>query len=213
MSKSDQKDFFNQRAESWRNKPHINKETGRPANIPRQVKKLFSLIPLGRDDRVLDVGCGSGFLVPHILSRLGDRGRLLELDYAENMISVNRRLHRDRRVDFMIADVHELEEKTGSFDLIICFSCFPHFEDKQMAMRRMAAVLKPGGRLAVAHFLSSAELNDLHRGTPGVTQARMPDEEEMRRLFKESGLRVLSLQDCPGFYLALGGFSENPRAD
>ncbi|MCA1808865.1 MAG: class I SAM-dependent methyltransferase, partial [Kiritimatiellia bacterium] len=104
-----EKAFFNQRAETWMEIWRRNPRAVARGFYAREFRRLFRLAALRPSDVILDVGCGSGVLAPYILRRLGPRGRLHELDYAERMIEVNRRLHADPRIRFHVADVHELE--------------------------------------------------------------------------------------------------------
>ncbi len=181
-----------------------DQKTGEPVDRTAEFERLFSLVIIKKDDHVLDVGCGSGVLVPHILKRLGAEGRLWELDYAEKMITVNRRLHADERITFVVADIHNAGLKTDSLDLVLCFSCFPHFDDKPEAMRRITGALKKNGCVAIAHFLSSSELNEHHKNTAAVMQSHMPGPDEIKRLFTEAGLKLTCFTDQPGFFLAMG---------
>lgn len=199
------KAFFNERAESWLDMWYKDQETGEYDRYEKEFQILFSLVPIKDGDHVLDVGCGSGVLVPYILEWISDNGMLYELDYAEKMIEVNKRLHNDIRIRFLISDIVGAPLESGTCDLVICFSCFPHFQEKEQAMIAMARMLKKGGWLAVAHFDSSEELNNHHRKASGpVMHDKLPDEKTMKRLFENSGLKTEKFIDESGFYLILG---------
>jgi ubiquinone/menaquinone biosynthesis C-methylase UbiE len=128
----------------------------------------------------------------------------VEADYAEQMIVVNRRLHPDARITFLVGDAAELEIASDSLDGVICFAAFPHFDDKLRCLRNLQRLLKPAGWLAIAHFLSSAEIAAHHGKTEVVMRDTMPDHATMRSLFQQAGLRLERLTDRGGFYLALG---------
>ncbi|MBW2106289.1 MAG: class I SAM-dependent methyltransferase [Deltaproteobacteria bacterium] len=199
------KEFFNERAENWLDMWYKDQETGKYDRYEKEFQRLFSLVPIKDGDHVLDVGCGSGVLVPYILERILDNGVLYELDYAEKMIEVNKRLHNDKRIKFLVSDIIDVPLESCSCDLVICFSCFPHFQEKGQAMRAMARMLKKGGWLSVAHFDSSEELNNHHRKTSGpVMHDKLPDKKAMKRLFVNSGLKTEKFIDESGFYLILG---------
>lgn len=196
--------YFNEQAEQWLDMWYRDEHTGEHTKHERDFERLSALVPVKEGDHVLDVGCGTGVLVPYLLERVGRTGRVYELDYAEKMIEVNRRLHKDERVTFIVEDILDLSLGKERCDLVMCFGCFPHLDDKTEAMRVMSGALRDGGCLAIAHFLSSHELNDHHSKAAAVAYDKLPDEPEMSRLFAEADLALESHADHPGFYLMLG---------
>ncbi|HTS71468.1 MAG TPA: class I SAM-dependent methyltransferase [Terriglobia bacterium] len=197
------KQFFNDHAERWLDKCCKDTETGRCDKHENNFELLFALLPLKRGDCVLDAGCGSGVLVPFILERITDSGILYELDFAENMIVVNRSLHERYNIRFIVSDVENAPLDDASCDAVICFSCFPHFHDKGKALSAISRVLKADGVFAVAHFDSSEGLNRHHGSCQAVMHDRMPDEAGMRALFKKADFNIEVFNDEPGFYLII----------
>ncbi len=204
MTNECRREFFNQRADQWLDMCYKDAETGGYTRYDSEFERLFNLVSLTEGDHVLDLGCGSGVLVPHILKRIGCKGRVYEVDYAEKMIEANQCLHTDERITFLVSDILDLVLDPESCDLVICFACFPHLEHKVEAMKIISGILKKGGCLAVAHLLSSREINDHHRKAPAVMHDLMPDETEMKRIFTEANLVVEYSTDKPGFYLMIG---------
>jgi len=191
------KQFFNDRAEGWMDMWY---KDGRHSE---DFDRLFSLVPLKPGDHVLDAGCGSGVLVPHILSRITETGLLHEVDFAEKMIEVNMKLHPGKNINFLVADAANVPLEAESCDAVICFSCFPHFHDKEGALRAMARVLKPGGHLVIAHFVSSEEINHHHSSCHAVMHDHLPKESAMRELFQAAALNIREFIDESGFYCIL----------
>jgi len=199
-----QKAFFNERAEKWMDIWYKSPKARERNRFEREFERLFSLVSIRKNDVILDVGCGSGVLAPYILQRLGPKGRLHEVDYADKMIEVNRRLHPDPHVKFHVADVNALPMTKKSCDGIFCFSCFPHFQNKAKALRSMTSVLKTGGWLLLAHFDSPEALNHYHASSGKVVMHdRMPDEAAMRSLFTNAELTIVHHVNEHGFYAVL----------
>ena len=132
------KQFFNDHAEMWRDMWYKDPATGRHDKHEKDFDRLFSLLPLKPGDHVLDVGCGPGVLVPLILERITETGILYELDFADKMIETNRRLHGGENIRFILADAENAALDDASCDVVICFSCFPHFHDKGKAMTTLS---------------------------------------------------------------------------
>lgn len=46
------------------------------------------------------------------------------------------------------------------FDYAICYSVFPHLDDKQLAIKNIAEYLKNGGKLAICHSQSREAISN-----------------------------------------------------
>ncbi|MBF0624305.1 MAG: methyltransferase domain-containing protein [Magnetococcales bacterium] len=124
------------------------------ARVQRQVAdrlgERLAALPLAGEPRVLELGCGSGFLST-ALQRIRPRGWFLHTDLAPAMV------HRCRdhlafqpgRRAFAVMDGERLATK-GFLDLIASSMTFQWFTDLPGALARMAALLVPDGHLAFA---------------------------------------------------------------
>jgi demethylmenaquinone methyltransferase/2-methoxy-6-polyprenyl-1,4-benzoquinol methylase len=194
------KEFFNEHAERWLDIWYKDPSTGLYDKHGKDFERLFSLLPLKPGDRVLDVGCGTGVLVPFILERITSTGILYELDFADTMIETNRSLHEGDNIRFILADAESAPLDDDSCDAVICFSCFPHFHDKGKAVMTLSRILKPRGIFAVAHFDSSEGIKKHHGSCHAVMHDHLPDEAAMRALLQKVDLGIDLFIDEPGFY-------------
>ncbi|MBP7527849.1 MAG: class I SAM-dependent methyltransferase [Syntrophorhabdaceae bacterium] len=199
------KDFFNKHAEDWCDTWYKDNATGCYDKHAKDFQRLFSLLPLKAGDRVLDVGCGTGVLVPFILEGITASGVLYELDFADRMIEVNRSLHQAPNARFIVADAENAPLDDASCDVIICFSCFPHFHDMEKALLMLSRILKPHGLFAVSHFDSSEAINRHHESCHAVAHDHLPDETTMRAFFQKACLTIHKFIDEPGFYCIIAG--------
>jgi demethylmenaquinone methyltransferase/2-methoxy-6-polyprenyl-1,4-benzoquinol methylase len=194
------KQFFNDHAEEWLDIWYKDHATGRYDKYKKDFKRLFSLLPLKPGNCILDVGCGTGVLVPFVLKHITSTGIIYELDFAENMIEVNRSLHKEKNIRFVLADAENAALDNISCDMVICFSCLPHFHDKEKAVTTLSHMLKPDGIFVVSHFDSSEGINRHHGSCHAVMNDHLPDETAMRTLLKKAGLVIDVFIDEPGFY-------------
>jgi len=194
------KKFFNDHAEKWIEMWYKDHSSGHDNKHAKDFERLFSLVSLKQGDNVLDVGCGTGILVPFILDRIGATGTIYELDFAEKMIETNRNMHNEPNIRFLVSDAEDTPLDEASCDAVICFSCFPHFHDKEKAMKRLSRILKPHGVFVVAHFDSSDGINRHHGSCDAVMHDHLPDRAAMNSLIERSGLDINLFIDEPGFY-------------
>ena len=195
------KQFFNERAANWLDKHYKQPDTDRYDLHADRIRGIVSALALTEDSIVLDLGCGSGVLVPYLLECLGPDGRVMEMDFAARMIQENQNRHTDRRIRFVCCDAARMEIAPGSLDAVICFAAFPHFSEPREVLTRMTKSLKPGGRLVIAHLMSSRELAEHHHSHTPVCQDRLPATETMFQWLDGCGLGIKTFEDRSGLYL------------
>lgn len=151
---------------------------------------------------ILDAGCGTGVLVPH-LRKLHPEAAITELDFSRAMLEVNKSKHSEENIDYVCGSIEDAPLPTASFDAILCFNALPHFNIKR-ALQHSAELLKPQGRLAIGHLMSSAELNGFHANVHGpVMHDHLPVAAEVSKMASNTGLTVLCAEERAGWYFIL----------
>ncbi len=116
-----------------------------------RLEAALSLLEGGGDALCLEVGYGSGILLPELARRYP---KLAGVDFHRRGNVVRAMLdHQDLRVPLAVGDIAALPLPSGSCGTVICLSVLEHLEAAGLraAAREMARVLKPDG-LAVAGF-------------------------------------------------------------
>ena len=93
--------------------------------------------------RVLDAGCGEGYLSRKLASMGAD---VTGVDAAQGLIDAASS-HPSPGARFIRAGVEDLPLKDGEFDLVLCNHLFSHLQDPTRAIGEFARVLRGGGRL------------------------------------------------------------------
>jgi len=110
---------------------------------------------------VLDVAAGAGEQSLTAAHRVGPTGRVLASDISENILEFaaeNARAAGIDHMDTLTADGEGLDLDPASFDAAISRVGLIYFPDRQEALARIKAALKPGGRFA-AMVYSTPEKN------------------------------------------------------
>ena len=192
------KEFFNRHAASW------DKDLGYEARIAR-LQEVVKWFGLAKDDSVLDVGTGTGILLPFLREAIGPQGRLLAIDFSFKMLEEAKNRDFPGEKSITNASVEAIPFRSDQFDRVTCFSAFPHFPNKAKALLEMVRVLRTGGTLSIAHLHSVEEINQFHQAVGGpVAHDFLPHPERIRSLMKDSGLDEVSIVNQPGKFFAQG---------
>jgi ubiquinone/menaquinone biosynthesis C-methylase UbiE len=187
--------YFNQNAAVW-DETVSEKDTTRLERMARRLN-------IKHGSTVLDVGTGTGVFIPHLLSKVRKGGRIVGLDLADKMLSLARTKDFKGNIDYLCADVMNIPLDDGVFDAVVCYSSFPHFQDKPKAFAEINRVIKAGGRLVICHTSSRAKINEIHRQIPAVQNDTIPDEDEMRIMLLTAGFTDVKISDEGQSYLAI----------
>jgi ubiquinone/menaquinone biosynthesis C-methylase UbiE len=153
---------------------------------------------------VLDIGSGTGVLVPLLTAKLGGEGKIVALDFSVEMLVRAQAKHFAPIVGFAQADVLAIPLADDSVDLTMCNSAFPHFGDKAKALKEIARVLRDKGRLVICHTMSREMINQLHQSIGGaVANDLLPDEFHLREMIKQARLKITHFEDGPERYLVI----------
>jgi SAM-dependent methyltransferase len=156
------------------------------------LDRLHALLP--RVESVCDVASGAGHTG---LGFAGLAARIVAVDPAPNMLAQCRQLAAERgaALETVPAFAEAIPLAPGSFDLVVCRLAAHHFSDLPQAMREMARLAKPGGRVAVIDLEGDEnpaldalnhELEVLH----DPTHVRSYTAKRWRELFAAGGLAL-----------------------
>jgi ubiquinone/menaquinone biosynthesis C-methylase UbiE len=189
------REFFDRHAADW--------DAARAADLDDRLRRVIAEAGVASGDTVLDVGTGTGVLIPLIASAVGGRGRLLAFDMSQEMARQAADKARGLPAFVVQADAHALPCADSVFDCVICNAALPHFEDRAHAIHDMTRALKPGGVLVVSHPIGREAVNARHRAAGGpVGEDRVPPPEQMDEILGAAGLTDAVVTDEPEFYLA-----------
>lgn len=168
-----------------------------------KLDRLFAVTGPLDGLRVLEPGCGTGRLTEMLAAKVGPAGIVVAADISRRMVdAARRRLAGRENVDIRLGPVEEETGFGGYFDLVLCHQVFPHFADQPAALYKLARMLEPGGRLVISHFISSAQINDVHRkaGT-AVAEDMMPPRETLQNWCGRCRLWIEAWKDDAEGYL------------
>ncbi|HPU10363.1 MAG: bifunctional demethylmenaquinone methyltransferase/2-methoxy-6-polyprenyl-1,4-benzoquinol methylase UbiE [Ottowia sp.] len=177
--------------------------------------------------RVLDIAGGTGDLALAFAKKVGPTGQVVHTDINEAML----RTGRDRLLDAgvilptTVCDAEKLPFPDGHFDLVSVAFGLRNMTHKDAALREMARVLKPGGKLLVLEFSQVAKplrkaydvysfsvLPRLGRLVAGDADSyrylaesiRMhPNQQELKALMKSNGFGHVDFHNMAGGVVAL----------
>ncbi len=113
------------------------------------AEPMVDLLAPEPGSRVVDVACGSGLIVRHLLDRLDDTGTVHGVDFDSAMLTYAAATIDDPRVSWHESDAARLPFEPTSVDRVGCHQGLQFFPDRLAALAEVRRVLEPGGRLAV----------------------------------------------------------------
>lgn len=149
---------------------------------------ILAALDLGPDDRLVEIGCGSGYLLRLALE---SGCRAAAIDHSADMVRVTRERNADAlasgRLEVFEAKAEELPFADATFTHAASAHAFFFFDDPLRMLAECRRVLRDGGRLAV--FTSGAELKGHPEAAPEPFASRMRfyEPDKLERLALEAG--------------------------
>jgi 2-polyprenyl-6-hydroxyphenyl methylase / 3-demethylubiquinone-9 3-methyltransferase len=109
---------------------------------PWIVEKIKEHQLLKSDTKVLDVGCGGGFLS----NALAQQGlQVTGVDLSTESLDVARSYDTTKSVSYLTADAYKLPFEDQSFEVVTAMDFLEHVEDPARVIKEFSRVLKPNG--------------------------------------------------------------------
>jgi len=124
---------------------------GRRRHMFGRLVKLAGVVP---GDRVLDVGCGPGYLTALAAEAALPGGSAVGVDPSEPMVEQARRTRGTANCSFELGKAESLGAADASFDVVVSSLAVHHIpeEVRGQAFAELFRVLRPGGRVLLADF-------------------------------------------------------------
>lgn len=175
--------------------------------VVRNVGKLrhfMALAGVRQGDEVLDVGGGTGALIPYIREN-NETGLITEIDISRRMLNMARaKFHNDVDIRYLNENIEKYSEGK-EYDRIFMYGVLPHLVDKVGTIVRLfRSNLKGNGSILVSHPYGRERVNRLHsHGDKRVADAYLPPMHEFIADCEKNGLNVVFSEDTESDYTLL----------
>ena len=136
---------------------------------------------------VLDVGCGTGYLLRLLARRCPGAIELAGVDPSPAMIEMAGFKADDGRLHYRSGIAEHLPFPESHFDLLVSTTSFDHWSDQAAGLKECARVLKPGGHLVLVDQFSYLLIPTLLAGRRGKARTRT----RCSRLLLDAGFKTL----------------------
>lgn len=186
----------------------------------RRCETVVEFLNAGPEARILDCGCGYGFLLRVLVETT--HAQFVGLDLDQSRLNHVREHQPDQcHVSLMVGNAQSLPFATGEFTHVVCSEVLEHLDDDQAAVAELCRVLQPGGVAAITvpsaeypitwdppNFLLERLTGRSLRGErpwSGIWYGhrRLYRPAQLRRLLEEAGFEVEEerslTHSCPPF--------------
>lgn len=171
----------------------------------RELARMVDGLDVGPAGRVLDVGCGAGFYL-RALHAARPSAILHGVDASEAFLREARRRLAKAGVPatLALADAADLPYRDGAFDALACGGTPNELRDRPAALREMARVTRPGGRVwLMAAVRASSWPGRIAQAALRVGGIATPDAATLLDEAEAAGLRTLRAEHRPPVLLAV----------
>lgn len=180
-------------------------------HFPQRLHRIVASAPcLGPTSRVIDVGAGTGCLIPPL--RAAGVCDVLAVDVSPAMLArlttdhaaSTTLLGNDPGVRTWLGDIESVPPYQGPADAIFFNAVFGNVASQPSALIAASLLLRPGGHIIVSHPLGRTWHGRLRDADPETVPHRLPDAREWEALIGSGlPLRLVRLVDEDECYIAV----------
>jgi ubiquinone/menaquinone biosynthesis C-methylase UbiE len=169
-----------------------------PRDVLDRMESIVAAATVAVGETVLDVGTGTGALLPMI--QRYRPGRVIVCDLSEKMLA--QVAERYPEAERHHCDVRDLQLAAQSVDVVLMNAVFGNIVDKAGALTNIARMLRPGGRVVISHPEGRAFVERIAQTDP-FPITPLPSREELCTFLSTFGLREVSYVDEEKLFIAV----------
>lgn len=167
-----------------------------PKGVPERLKKIVASGKIDRGDVVLDVGTGTGILVP--LIQQYEPETIFVCDLSEVMLAHLKKQY--PYANIIVSDVRDLTLPDESVDVVFMNACYPNIVDKQRSFQNISRMTKQAGRMVISHPMGKSFIDTLKEKSPFPLDD-FPEKSEAKTLLGPYGFDIQDFIDEPRLYI------------
>jgi len=170
-----------------------------PEEIRQRLKRIVEVAELTEGERVLDVGTGTGVLIPYF--RESGVNEIVGCDLSSTMLEKAQQQFPD--VTFWCGDIVDLPATLGTFDAVFFNAMFGNVWNQKETLSTAVKLLRDRGRICISHPLGSRYVAGLNQRDPLRTPHPLPGKKRLGELVQQLPLQVIHVEDELDFYVAI----------
>lgn len=186
-------DFFDKLSDHW--------DDDEVLSTPEKVREVLDHFAIAPGMDILDLGTGTGVLIPYLSELIGESGKIAAVDISDGML-VNAIIKFGKlpNVKFYKKDFEE-EALEGVYDRIILYCVYPHLHEPENTLNRLIRDnLKTGGSIFIAFPTDEKFINNIH-GERKAESDLLPPAETLADRFRIWGLDATTVAYSPEKYI------------
>ena len=115
-------------------------------DVIAQRSETIRHLSLSADERVLDIGCGPGFLCESMGEIVGRKGAVVGIDISADLIARCNGRKTSAHLSHEVGDATKIDQPNASFDVVVCTQVAEYVADVDRVLTEVFRVLKPNCR-------------------------------------------------------------------
>jgi SAM-dependent methyltransferase len=116
------------------------------SDVVAQRSETMKQLALSPGERVLDVGCGPGFLCESIAAVVRGDGAVIGMDISSDLIALCRTRNPPKWLSYKVGDATQIGQSDATFDVVVCTQVAEYVPDVDRVLAETFRVLRRGGR-------------------------------------------------------------------